>query len=71
MLEVPNTGVGVTLIYIKGEDNVVADTFIWITMDHHSHKWEGTNLEEDTCEILRLGLLFIYDKTNCFSLDIE
>ena len=28
-------------------------------------------MEEDTCELLCLDSLFIYDNTDCFSLDIE
>ena len=43
-----------TLLYIKGEVNVVADAFIRIPMAHHTHKLAGTTLEEDICELLCL-----------------
>ena len=62
---------GVTLLYIKGEANVAADDFIRIPMAHHAHKSEATTLEEDTCELLCLYLLFISDNTDCLSLDTE
>ena len=35
---------GVTLLYIKGESNVVADALIRIPMSHHSHKLVDTTL---------------------------
>ena len=60
-----------TLLYIKGEDNVVSDDFIRITMGHHARKVAYMTLEEYTCELLCVDLLFIYDNTDCFSLDIE
>ena len=59
-----------TLFYIKIEYNVVADTFIQITMAHRAHKLADTTPEEDTCDIMCMDLLFVYDKTDCFSLDI-
>ena len=40
-------------------------------MVHHAHKLADATMEEDTCELLCLDLLFISDKTDCFSLDIE
>ena len=40
-------------------------------MVHHTHKLTYNTLEEDTCELLCLDLLFIYDNTDCFSLNIE
>ena len=62
---------GVNLLYIKGEDNLVADDFIRITMVRQSHKLADTIMEEDTYELLCLDLLFIPDSIDCFSLDIE
>ena len=62
---------GVNLLYIKGEDNLVSDAFIRITMVRHSHKLADTIMEEDTCELLCLELLFISDNTYCLSLDIK
>ena len=63
-------GFGVTLIYINGEANVVSDAFSHIPMVHHDHKLADANMEENTCDILCLDSLFIYDNTYCFSLDI-
>ena len=40
-------------------------------MVYHAHKLADTTLEEDTCELLCLDLLFISDNTDCFSLDTE
>ena len=60
-----------TLLYIKGEDNIVSDDFSRITMAHHARKLADTTLEEYTCELLCVDSLFIYDNTDCFSLDIE
>ena len=40
-------------------------------MSHHAHKLVDTNLEEDTCELLCLGSLFIYDNTDWFSPGME
>ena len=34
----------VTLLYIKGEDNVVANDFTRINMAHHTHKIVDTTL---------------------------
>ena len=62
---------GVTLLYIKGEYNIVANAFIPLPMVHHPHKLADKTLEEDTCELLCLDLFFIFDNTDCFSLDIE
>ena len=62
---------GMTLLYIKGDSNVVAYAFIYITMIHRTHKLLDTTIEEDTCEILCLGLLLISDNTDCLYLDIE
>ena len=62
---------GVTLLYIKGEANVVADAFICLPMSHHAHKLADTTLEEDTCELLCLNSLYVSDNIGCFSLDIE
>ena len=62
---------GVNLLYIKGEDNLVAEDFIRITMVRHAHTLADTITEEDTCEILCLDSLLISDSTDCFSLDIE
>ena len=45
---------GVTLIYIKGEANVVSDDFIWLPIAHHDNKLADTTMEEDTPELLRL-----------------
>ena len=60
-----------TLLYMKGEDNLVADALSWILTAHHYHKLENTTLEEDTCEILCLDSLLISDSADCLSLDIE
>ena len=62
---------GVTLLYITVEDNVVTDDFSRITMGHHAHKLAYMTIEEYTCELLCVDLLFIYDNTDYFSLDIE
>ena len=62
---------GVTPLYNKGEVNVVADDFIRIPMVRQSHKLSDTTLEEDTCEIMCLDPLLIYDNTDFLSLDIE
>ena len=62
---------GVTLHYIKGEANVISDAFICIPMVHHTRKLSDTTLEEDTCELLCLDLLFISYQTDCFSIDME
>ena len=40
-------------------------------MSQHTHKLADTTMEEDTCELLCLDSLFIYDNTDCLSLDIE
>ena len=40
-------------------------------MVRHSHKLADTIMEEDTCELLCLELLFISDNTYCLSLDIK
>ena len=40
---------GMTLLYIKGDDNLVTDDFRRLTMAHHAHKLVDTSLEEDTC----------------------
>ena len=58
------------LLYIKVEDNVVADDFIRIPMAHHYHILEDITMEEYTCELLCLDSLFVSDNTDCFSLDI-
>ena len=60
-----------TLLYIKVEANIVADYFSRIPMVHHTHKLTYNTLEEDTCELLCLDLLFIYDNTNYLSPDKE
>ena len=60
-----------TLLYIKGEDILVANNFIRLPMVHHTHKLADTTLEEDTFEILCLYLLLISDNTACFSLNIK
>ena len=60
-----------TLLYIKGEDNVVSDDFSRITMAHHARKLAYTTIEEYTCELLCVDFLLIYDNTDFFSLDIE
>ena len=62
---------GVTLLYIKGVDNLVADTFSSITMAHKAYRLVDTTMEEDTCELLCLDSLFISDDIYCFYLDIE
>ena len=62
---------GVTLLYIKGEDNVVSDDISWITMAHHARKVADMNLEEYTCELMCVDSLLIYDNIDCLSLDIE
>ena len=67
---IPIQEFGVNLLYIKGEAHVVVDDFRRLTMVYHAHKLEDTNLEEDTCELLCLDLLFISDNTDCFSLGI-
>ena len=36
---------GVTLIYIKGGANIVANDFSWLPMVHHAHKLADTTLE--------------------------
>ena len=69
MLEEPNAGVWVTLLYIKRESNIFVDAFIRITMVHHANKLADTTLEEDTCDLLCLDLLFIYNNTDYFSLE--
>ena len=61
---------GVTLLYIKGESNVVTDAFSRLPMAHHAHKLADTTLEEDTCELPCLDSLFISDNTDCLSLNI-
>ena len=61
----------VTLLYIKGEANLVADGFSLLTMAHHAHKLADTTLEEDTCQLLCLNSLFIFDNTDFFPLGIE
>ena len=60
-----------TLLYIKVRANLVVDDFILIPMAHHSHKLVNTTLEEDTCGLLCMDLLFVFDNTNCFSLNME
>ena len=60
-----------TLLYIKGEDNVVSDDFSRITMAHHARKLADMTLKEYTCELLCVDSLFIYDNTDCLSLDIK
>ena len=40
-------------------------------MVHHAHKLADTTLEEDTCELLCLDLLFIWDNTDCLYFDIK
>ena len=60
-----------TLLYIKGEDNLVYDNFSRITMAHHARKLADTTIEGYTCELLCVDSLFIYDNTDYFSLDIE
>ena len=50
---------------------MVADAFRRLSVEHHSYKLADTTLEEDTCELLCLYLLFISDHTYCFSLEIE
>ena len=60
-----------TILYIKGEDNLVYDDFSRITMAHHARKWADTTIEGYTCELLCVDLLFIYDNTDYLSLDIE
>ena len=62
---------GVTILYIKGEANLVADDFSLIPMVHYVHKLADSNLEEDTCELLRLDSLFISNNTDYFSHNIE
>ena len=62
---------GMTLLYIKGEANVVADYFSRLNMAHHAHKFANKTLEEDTCELMCLYSLLISDNTYCFYLDIE
>ena len=62
---------GVTIIYIKQEANVVAYDFSRINMVHHVHKLSDKTLEEGTCALLCLDLLFISYNTNCFYPDIE
>ena len=62
---------GVILLYIKGEANIVSNDFIRLTMEHHAHKLENTTLEQDTCELLCLDLLFVSDNADCFFLNIE
>ena len=56
---------GVTLLYIKGEANIVSNDFRRISIVHNSHKLADTTLEEDTCELLCLDYLFISDNTDC------
>ena len=41
-----------TLLYIQGYANEIADTFRRITTAYHTHKLVDTNMEEDTCELL-------------------
>ena len=62
---------GVTLSYIKREASIAANAFILIPMVHRTHKLLDTTIEEDTCEILCLGLLLISGNTDCLYLDIE
>ena len=62
---------GMNILYIKGDTNVVVDDFSRILMAHHTHKSAYTTMEEDTCTLLCLDLLFISDNTDCFSLDKE
>ena len=52
-----------TLIYITVETNIVADNFIRLPMVHHDHKLADKTLEENTCQLLCLDLLFISDNT--------
>ena len=58
-----------TILYIKGEDNVVSDDFIRSTMAHHARKLSDTTIEEYTCELLCVDLLLIYYNKDYFSLD--
>ena len=62
---------GVTLLYIKGEYNLFANYFIRLTTAHHANKLENKTLEEDTCKLLCLYLLLIFDNTDCFYIYIE
>ena len=62
---------GVTLLYFKGEANIVSNTLIRLPMVYHTNKLADKTLEEDTCELLCPDLLLIYDNTDCFSLNIE
>ena len=61
---------GVTLLYIKEEANVFADSFRRIPMAHQAHKLADTALDEGTYELMCLDSLLISDDTDCFSLDI-
>ena len=60
-----------TLLYIKGESNVVTNDFIRLTMVHHYHNLADKTLEEDNFELLCLDLLFISGNTDCFYIYIE
>ena len=55
----------VTLLYIKGDANVVSYAFIQLLIAHHAHKLADITLEEDTCELLCLDSLFISNNKNC------
>ena len=50
---------------------VFTNAFRRLSMVHHAHKLSYTTLEEETCELLFLELLFISDNTGCFSLNIK